>query len=293
MDSNTLIDYLNRLSDADTKTLSQRLTKGIAEYGELSDALLSYEGAPGGLARYTSREQIIDEIADVALCLYSIARKIEATPEELVDMIIRKANKWQGKQDATAEIKDVTRIPYEVHVSITPPKKDSANYDACRRLFSYTCKEIGVKPTILTLYGKNSEWEDWMTSSTFVGTNRQVDTYMESIVHRLRVAGLSPIRKKVETVPWHPAAKALTGCYFEKHWEIAITPEKLDELRSFARTRAGAVSRNTRKPMIDDKIIMSIENDLTEGGFVVIDSIAEYAVYDSAEGMDKDWLKDS
>lgn len=307
MDSTALIDYLNRLSDADTKSLSQRLGKTTAE---LSDALLSYEGAPGTLARYTSREQIIDEIADVALCLYSIARKVNATPEELSDMLLRKANKWQGKQEAAAEIKNPAKVPYEVHVSITPPSVDSKSYESLRHNFSTTCAILGVKATILTLYGPNSTWEDWMTSSTFVGTNAEVDAYMEAVGLDLQRCGFNVIRKKVETVPWHPAAKARTGCYFEKHWEVLINPDELVALCEFADDYIGAVSRNTRKPPVDGKIIASVtirnpyfgpdefkvdcdqvEKNMRERGFDIVDSIAEYAVYDSDVSVDRNWLK--
>jgi NTP pyrophosphatase (non-canonical NTP hydrolase) len=305
-----LIDFANRLSDDDPKTLLERQVKASVELGELGDALLSYEGAPGALAKYTTREQIIDEIADVMLVIYSIARKVNATPEELVAMLLRKANKWQGKQAAEGAIKDPTKIPFELHLSVSVISGGHEVNPGLFKMFKEVCAETGVKATVLTLYhGDGSTSEDWMTSSVHVGTNESADREMRRIGERLFRTGFNVVREKVETVPWHPGAKTLSGCYFEKHWEILLTEDQIPGLLNNVINDYGAVSRNVRKGPVDGNLLVSVtirnyradriefeqdcdkfEEKLRGVGYVIVDSIMEYAIHDTNAAMDKDWI---
>ncbi len=336
-----LLDFANQLSDDDPKTLDQRHIKASEELGELASALLSYGGTAGALHRYRTQAQVLEEVADTMLALYSIARAI-TDPVELQDILYRKCLKWQSIQASEGGLKDRRRIPFEIHVSIgvvptasqNPFEHPMENFPLSYVLSSFreACAELGVKATILTLYNSDETTsEDWMTSSVHIGTNESADVELRRIAagietwcdqFQLNGPGtklLTVVRQKIETVPWHPAAPSANGpitenpkdCYFEKHWEILVEEDRIDDLHEFILDNYCMMSRNKFKPMPEGKVLMSMtlrsyvereefmatceaaERDLVEANYEVVDSVAEYAIYDSAAELDARWVERS
>ena len=72
-----------------------------------------------------------------------------------------------------------------------------------------------------------------MTSSKHFGDNRSAYEEANRIANELTSFGYKVVRKKIETVPWHPAAPTFktgepipNGCYFESHIGVTISPEE-------------------------------------------------------------------
>lgn len=104
----------------------------------------------------------------------------------------------------------------------------------------HTQSSIGVKPIVLDLELSESVIKDVMTSSKHFGDNRSAYNESERIANILVNSGFNVLRKKIETVPWHPAAPSdlksgeiENGCYFESHMGVLIDPENKSYLTSF------------------------------------------------------------
>jgi hypothetical protein len=99
--------------------------------------------------------------------------------------------------------------------------------------FREDCKSIEVKPIVLDLEMKEGSIKDVMTSSKHFGDNRSAYEEANRITNELTSLGYKVVRKKIETVPWHPAAPTFNtgepipnGCYFESHIGVVISPEE-------------------------------------------------------------------
>lgn len=321
-DLSTLLDYLKQLSARDTKSLLERHVKASEELGELARAILPFAGAAGTMHRFVTRNQIAEELADTLLCLYSIAQSAGISDDHLVDMVERKAQKWQTIQLGESALKDAQKVPFEIHITLAPAQGPDWSEIAYQQIET-ACREVGVKFTPLLLYGNEVGKEDWMTSSRFVGTVEEVEAERARIVAGLRrfQHSIAPIyeivREKIETVPWHPAAPSIKGvveympkgCYFEKHWEIPVHSDNLDQFSKFAIREGLPASRNLRKEVYDDTYLMSltyridhgsreyfeaqveqIEATIKRAGYTIVDSIAEFAILDSNVDHDSGWI---
>lgn len=238
-----LDDFIKDLSIKDKKTLSQKGLKLAEEVGELARAILPYDSAPGTNHRFSDREQILEEIVDVYLTNISIAHSLGFTDEEMTDMLHRKSKKW-----AELQIKEESAtfpLPFEIHITV----KADMLFNKSKLDFSWTftndefiddCKEIGVKPIVLDLEMKEGSIKDVMTSSKHFGDNRSAYEEANRIANELTSFGYKVVRKKIETVPWHPASPTFNtgepipnGCYFESHIGVVITPDEKEELQDF------------------------------------------------------------
>lgn len=333
-----LMTLIQDLSRSDTKTLDRKFLKVSEEVGELAGALQPFSGCAGTHHRFVEQSDVVEEVADSMLALYSIVHSMGISDDDLISMLYRKALKWQSIQLREDMIKDLSKIPFEIHVSIGP-KSSELDYTMSplfRRMFEEACKNIGVKATILELYNKDgSTSQDWMTSSVHVGTNESVDNEMRRIVNALEdwledihEFDVCVVRKKIETVPWHPAAQVERieklehgqrllppppGCYFEHHWEIAMDEETAKIFRENNHIEGCVLSRNLRKgPIQSDptKLVYSLtyrypfgsrnefETKVKFLGFRLrgldhIDSISEYSIFDSNEARDENWIGQS
>ena len=229
-----LDDFIKDLSIKDKKTLSQKGLKLVEEVGELARAILPYDSAPGTNHRFSDREQILEEIVDVYLSNISISHSLGFTDEEVNEMLNKKSKKWaqlQLKEDAAT-----FPLPFEIHITVNT----SDEWDGKATLFGFeiehfrnTCDEIGVKPIVLDLEMKEGTLKDVMTSSKHFGDNRSAYEEANRIANELTSFGYKVVRKKIETVPWHPAAPTFktgepipNGCYFESHIGVTISPEE-------------------------------------------------------------------
>ena len=245
-----LDDFIKDLSIKDKKTLSQKGLKLAEEVGELARAILPYDSAPGTNHRFSDREQILEEIVDVYLTNISIAHSLGFTDEEMNDMLNKKSKKWaelQLKEEAVT-----FPLPFEIHITVDLEKLLETNFTIDH--FREDCKSIEVKPIVLDLEMKEGSIKDVMTSSKHFGDNRTAYEEANRIVDELTSLGYKVVRKKIETVPWHPAAPTRrtgrpipNGCYFESHIGVTITPDEKEALQEFVQglnrrcTKAGII----------------------------------------------------
>jgi len=234
-----LNNFIKQLSINDKKSLAEKGLKTVEEVGELAKAILPFGNASGSLHRFTDKQQILENVADVYLCAISIAYGLGFTDESIEEMVQRKARKWSMLQ---ANEKDVKfPLPFEIHITVERPEQIE--------LFKYVCKSIGVKPIIIDLEVNNNViMSDVMTSSLHYGDNESVLKEVERIKMKLEIPSdyftndidtstawteFKVLRTKIETVPWHPAAPSVLnqlkfkeGNYFESHVRIVTTVEK-------------------------------------------------------------------
>lgn len=304
------IDYIRHLTKKDKKTLSQKVLKVCEETGELAKVALPFDDAYATTHRFSDRESILEEVADLFLTSISIAYDLDFSDSEIEVMINRKMKKWADLQAREEEVQDGP-IPFEIHVTVENADKDA---------FITTCDELGVKPIILDLQATDGRevFDDVMTSSVHYGTNRSAYYMMEHIAGGLSNAGFSVIRKKIETVPWHPAApstnhlniKMKDGCYFETHIGVITSDGQRKELESFCKKWDIHLSRNVFKRVNDEQYVVmltyrnynmtrqsfetrvqDIVGDLDEHHFTHDKVITEFSIYDTKTSHDTRWLE--
>lgn len=218
----TLLAYARLLAQRDKKTLSQKALKSAEEVGEMAKKILAFENAPGSTHRFVARRDVLEEAVDTLLCALSVAYDLEATDEEIEEMMLLKAQKWDNLQVREAGVK--YPLPYEMHVTVA----QAASADDFRE----ACADLKVKPIFLALQdtGGNTVLHDVMTSSVFFGDNRLALEELDRVSAGLVQRGFDVVRRKIETVPWHPAAPSSVngvsqmppGGYFESHLNILI-----------------------------------------------------------------------
>lgn len=314
MDKKTL-DYIKTLTKNDKKNLSQKALKTCEEVGELAKVVLPYENAFATTHRFVDRTRILEECADSYLCLMSIAYDLNFSDEEFETMVNHKMKIWADLQAREGRIK--YPIPYEIHVTIEPVL--AANLQPISiETFKEICKFLGVKPILLDLHLKGDKvLKDLMTSSTFMGNNREAFEEMKRITAGLVGAGYTVVREKIETIPWHPAAPSRAhenptmppNCYFESHLNILCTEEKLKLLKSIAETHQARRSSNVFKRFDDGTFTImvtyrnyetvyedfkskleEIKKDLRENAFEVEKEIVEFSVFDTKISHDAAWI---
>lgn len=304
----TLLDYIRDLTQNDTKTLSQKALKASEEVGELAKVTLPYDNAFATTHRFADKTAILEECADVFLCVKSISDQLGFSDEEFESMVKKKSIVWQELQQRELKVK--YPIPFEIHVTI-----EEADIEA----FKTTCRALDVKPILLDLHLENGgTMKDMMTSSTHFGENRTAYEEMKRIAQGLQDAGYKVIREKIETVPWHPSAPSddhanpmmPKDCYFECHLAVIITEEQLPKLREICQKHHIHLSRNVFKKYEDGtfkimttyrrylgtyeefkKKVEAAQELLDLEGFNVEKEIIEFSVYDSKVNHDASWIK--
>lgn len=321
MDTN-LLDYIRVLSERDTKTLSQKALKTVEEVGELAKKVLPYEGAFATNHRMISREDIIEEVADVMLCALSIAYNLYASDAEIAAKMSEKSVKWSDLQ--ARESGGKFPLPYEIHVTVDLKTSEAYTQDTSQiaviDTFRAACGEISVKPIILDLQNVVglSVMTDVMTSSKHFGTNTSALAYAKDVAAKLKDRGFNVIRVKIESVPWHPAApqgplhEMPQDCYFESHIPVQLYPTHRDALVACIADKELNVhiSRNAFKCLSDGREVVMLTYRLYKGyanqfneevdeivrtlkdvGFDIGKVHTEFAVYDTKVSHDASWLK--
>jgi NTP pyrophosphatase (non-canonical NTP hydrolase) len=299
-----LLDYVQKLSNKDTKSLSEKVLKTAEELGELSKKVLPYIGAYGAQHRFSDQLGVLEESVDVILCALSIAYDIGFDHAQIEKMMYKKADKWATVQAKSDRLKEADAIPFELHLTL----ESVTDIDK----FKTVCLQTGVKPIIIELDADIPL--DVMTSSRHFGTNQSVMCEMMRIHSALTDNGFSVIRKKVETVTWHPMAPQESeampeGCYFETHIGLSITTEQLDKLQAIVREHGAHLSRNKFKTIDDtthvrmctlrsytqplkefEQCLAALTTALTDAAFEIVDVINEFAIYDTNSAHDNTWL---
>lgn len=303
----TLTKLIQELSKTDPKTLSQKALKVAEEVGELAKVVLPFDNAAQTTHRFVDKQRILEEVADIYLTSISIAYQLDFTDDEIEEMIQRKTMKWVELQQRDLKVAG-KKIPFELHVTVK---------SADRTEFIQNCKHLEVKPIILALQPESGTIIDVMTSSVHFGNNRSALDELLRIVQGLEAFGYEVVRKKIETVPWHPAAPARShaapimppNCYFETHLNVVVEHNE-DKLRLIVSKFDAHLSRNTFK-IIDgdtytqmvtfrkysgvyedfDQEAQKLQDAIVGGGFQVEKRVTEFSIYDTKVSHDVEWLK--
>lgn len=311
-----LINYIHELSDRDTKDLTGRTLKSGEEVGELAKKVLAFTQAAGSLHRIVAAQDVMEEAADVILCSLSIVRHMGFTMEDLESTLMLKAQKWDSLQER--ELGTKYPLPYEIHVTV-----ENANVED----FKTACAALGVKPILLALQTRASETvlHDVMTSSTHLGDNNTAMLEMNRIAGGLEVQGFKVVRRKIETVPWHPAAPSdksgvrtmPPGTYFESHLNILVVPQphslmnggEKQFLQAVAKRHDAHLSQNAFKQYSETEYTLmmtlrshhanreeieqrrdKLTSELKQHDFDIEKVITEFAIYDNKSSHDSAWL---
>lgn len=302
-----LFHEIARLSKEDLKTLSQKITKTVTEVGELASVGLALESAHGVTPSIASREMVLEECCDVMLCAASIPLSMGFSMVEIEEMLHAKVAKWSMKNARVGGTH--YPIPYELHVSVDIRDVDSAKS---------VCESLGIKLTILTLvpYG---ETFDAMTSVVHYGDNSSALAELEKTAKALRSCGVTVVREKIETVPWHPlapnGAPMPTNCYYEAHVAVELLGdysraygERKTTLEKIAGEHGAKISYNVGKTFTPEHQLVMVTlrsyvlglqqfeeslsvlvKSLTENGFSSSKPNIEFAMYDTNPQHDYKW----
>jgi len=311
MISKNTTEYIKKLSQQDTKNISQKALKVSEETGELAKVVLPFDNAQGTTHRFISKEQILEEVVDVYLASISIAYDLDFSDDDIEQMVVKKLTKWAERQERSLKVEDKT-IPYEIHITV----KDVVKED-----FIAACKQLDVKPIILDLQSTDGKvkFEDVMTSSVYFGNNRGAYEEMKRISNGLSDAGFDVAREKIETVPWHPAAPRLNifhideemppNCYFETHINVKSSDKRQMELEGICKAHGAHLSRNVFKRYGNDTYTIMItlrsysesfqafeersrrlQESLRVSRFKMEKVITEFSIYDTKISHDAEWL---
>lgn len=306
-----LLKYIKELSTADRKNLSQKVLKLMEEAGELAKAALPYDHAFATNHRFVTPEKILEEAVDSILVALSIPYTLGFDDEDIANMMKKKADFWAELQARDARINDKT--PYELHVTV----EQAGSLEDFRRV----CAALEVKPIVLDLHTRDDGViKDVMTSSVFFGRNAEALAQLERVSAGLQEAGLKVVRKKIETVPWHPAAPSRMhanpmmpkDCYFECHFAVKTLDDRphMDQLAALAKELKCHLSKNVFKRHEEGKVtvmmtyrtytgvyedvkerVQYIARQLKGEGFGVDKELIEFSLYDTKVHHDTEWLK--
>lgn len=279
--------YVRSLSDTDKKNALERFAKLGEEFGELARALLPYFDCGATRHRFSTKEQICEELVDVSLCVLSLLfhKDIDLTMEDFYRMMRKKADKWGGLQAAEMGLAD--KLPYEIHISVGAKRflipKSGSIQEEKRSVLNWTeadiqdyradCASIGVKPIVLDLeLNDGASMKDVMTSSKVFGSAKDAAQEIDRIVRAFGELGYEVVREKLETVPWHPAAPSIKrnrlgmpkDCYFEAHFGVKVRVEHLEDLRTHLSRAPGGhlhTSRNVFKKVGEEVVLMATLRD--------------------------------
>jgi len=254
------------------------------------------------------KEIILEEVIDTMLTAISIAYDIGADDTDIEDMLGKKITKWADLQQREDKMKET--VPYEIHITVK---------DANKELFKRRCKELGVKPIILDLQQNDGKtvFEDVMTSSKHFGNNSSAYAEMERIYTGLILEEFFVVRRKIETVPWHPAAPSKEhvnptmppNCYFETHIGVEVNDNTIGILRNISNLHDCHMSKNAFKTNEDGSYVImvtyraydgtreeflkkttTIRKIIKQNKFLINNIVTEFSVYDTKMSHDNEWI---
>lgn len=307
-----LLTYVKALSLADKKTITQKVLKLMEEAGELAKVALPFDNAYATNHRFVTRQRMLEESVDSLLVSLSVIYSLGFDDADLETMLKQKADYWaelQAREDLLAN-KTPKGTPYELHITVA----EAPDVDA----FRLACADAQVKPILLDLQTRSDDViKDVMTSSVVFGANTDALAALDAQTKVLESHGLRVVRKKIETVPWHPAAPSRAhaapvmpkDCYFECHFGIKTQDgPAMVRLRELAGQLRCHMSRNTFKRTTDYVVVMltyrdyegpyervtdavdHIADSLRAAGFDVDKEIVEFSLYDTKVHHDAAWL---
>jgi len=307
-------EYIKQLSLNDKKSLIEKTLKLSEEVGELAKVVLPYGGAYATNHRVVNKRKLLEEVVDIHLVNQSIMYDLGFTESDFNDLLVEKALVWnslQVKEDRALANGDT--MPYEIHITVNA--EEGINIED----FKLHCIALGVKPILLDLQNQNgkSVMDDVMTSSKVFGNNGEAFDELSRISFGLREFGYNVIREKIEASYWHQKApfkedddsKMPEGCYFECHFNVTCTDDKLKTLGNLATNYNCHLSKNKFKSFEDGSytIMMTfrsydlmyedfensiewIKKQLKVYNFDVEKEVVEFSIYDTNNSHDNKWL---
>lgn len=95
---NEALDNIYKASRAnESKTIQQITLKLMEEMGEVAEALLSYDQAPGCGYKGKSLDDLKEEIIDVIIVSFVLTEKLGMEKDEIKEILNRKVAKWIEK----------------------------------------------------------------------------------------------------------------------------------------------------------------------------------------------------
>ncbi|TXI85141.1 MAG: hypothetical protein E6Q38_00920 [Crocinitomicaceae bacterium] len=307
---NDLLNFIQKLSVNDKKTLSQKALKVTEETGELAKAVLPYDNAFATTHKFETAEHVLEEVVDVMLSAVSLAYDLKFSHEDIIKMLEKKSLFWAQLQAAENNL--TYPLPFEIHITVEKPGAIDT--------FKDVCTKIGVKAIVLDLENQNFNIIDAMTSSVHYGDNRSAYEEAGRITRELQNYNYTVVRKKIETVPFHPAApgenkpgiKMPKDCYFETHIPVLISKEQKDMLQELAAELDGHLSKNFFKKIENGlyvnmftirayndtyeiflKRVQFVQEKLESNGFMFepgYKTEIEFSIYDTKVSHDFQWL---
>lgn len=198
-------------------------------------------------------------------------------------------------------------LMHEIHITV-----EKADVEK----FTEVCKEVGVKPVLLALENDSGvSMFDLMTSSIFKGSINDVLIEIERLEAIISNKGFRVIRKKIESVPWHPWAPTIENgleftenTYFESHVAVSVNEKNRAGADMIAKKHLAHCSRNIFKKNVDGSFVVmytmrmeepreiferlrdSFVDDLKHYEYSVDKVITEFAWYDDKISHDSKWI---
>jgi hypothetical protein len=157
-----------------------------------------------------------------------------------------------------------------------------------------------------------------MLTGTVRGDLKAAVKAVASWTDQLREHRVWARRRKIEAAPWNAgvpqndAEPHLEGRYFEHHVKLLLDTDRLDELDAVAIEHGAHTSRNARRVREDGRHerfvtlrcfdvglltatahLDALDGALDRAGFERLEAETEYVMFDSALGLDADWLPDA
>jgi len=184
-----------------------------------------------------------------------------------------------GCDDCTFVNLDVPVDHHEIHITVMPQ-------DAER--FPEVCRKHGIKPILVhTEHRDGTVQIEAMTSHKFRGTYEQAIAEAETIIHRLILGHVVPVRCKIETSPSDAARSDHPGGYWEAHLELSVPNTSVPGFRQWAQDgRNLYVSRNVAKTTDSHTGFMLTlrGHDMDRSKF--LDKVNDYIIYLLRQGLD-------
>lgn len=95
---NESLDHIYEASRAhESKTIQQITLKLMEEMGEVAEALLSYDQAPGCKYKGKTIDDLKEEVIDTIIVAFVLTEKLGMEKEEIKAIIKKKVDKWVDK----------------------------------------------------------------------------------------------------------------------------------------------------------------------------------------------------
>jgi len=95
MTYNEIVEKIRALTPYDRKNPTQRALKICEEAGEIAEAILSQENAPGCEYKTMDRNDSGEECVDVLIVTLSLLSQLDFSDQEISDIFERKLAKWE------------------------------------------------------------------------------------------------------------------------------------------------------------------------------------------------------